>query len=148
MSGLSWLLALTLTLMHPAALEGPATHYAGKYIGRMTKGGTIYTANDMTAAVDARLWVLSPDSMECVGDDVLASRASFANRRLLVCSCANCIVVKVTDTGYLQQAGVVLDLSRRAYLALFGKLDGKQPVRAWVIDIAVSKSAGIIGHNG
>ena len=128
--GLSWLLMLTMTLRQPAALDGAATYYGAPYIGRPMRNGEVYTGDDMTAAIDAHLWVLSPDELGCVS---FAHRPCFANKRLLVCNNANCVVVRATDTGYLAQCGVDLDLSVRAYIALFGRLGGKQPVRAWVV---------------
>jgi len=134
--GLSWLLTLTVALSSPVALAGDATYYAAPYIGRPMRNGEPYDPQAMTCAVSAALWVLSPDDLGCVGDALFANRMCFANRRLLVCSNANCCVVTVTDTGdadAFARHGVVVDLSGGAYRALFGRLDGKQQVRAWVL---------------
>jgi len=126
MTGLSWLLTLTVALSAPVALAGDATYYAAPYIGRPMRNGEPYTGDDMTCAVSAALWPLRNNwGQRC-----------FAGRRMLVCSATNCVIVRVTDTGdadAFARHGVVADLSRGAYRALFGRLDGKQQVRAWVL---------------
>ncbi|MGI8550910.1 MAG: hypothetical protein ACR2PL_09015 [Dehalococcoidia bacterium] len=53
---------------------------------------------------------------------------------LLVCTQTSCLPVQVRDRGYLDQAGVLVDLSRAAYYTLFGGLGGAQRVSVYFMD--------------
>ena len=62
--------------------------------------------------------------------------------RLRVCTQARCILVEVRDRGLLDQNSVLLDLSRSAYVLLFGGLGGKQWVSAYFADALPLPRAG------
>ncbi len=122
MIDLRWyfIFAVVLGLAGPPTASGKATWYGPGYFNRPMRNGGIYTGNKMTCAVDTQMW-------DALGGKTLA-----------VCSVSKCVQVEVTDTGNLLEAGVLLDLSPRAFKALrdYGSPwdnDGQMQVQVWEV---------------
>ncbi len=90
------------------------TWYCDPYIGRLTQSGEVYTAADFTTAVPVELW----DELR--------------GHHLMVCTPADCVLVRVNDTGYLSAWNVLLDLSPRAFRQLAPLGLGVLDVQVWV----------------
>lgn len=112
---LSWL-ALVAALNRPPDMVGRATHYHDYYHGRLTRSEEVFDQGALTAAVDDRLW------------------PEMRDRRLLVCAGAKCVVVRVNDTGYLADAGVMIDFSKRAFGELAPLGQGIVRIEMWIIE--------------
>lgn len=108
---------------HPAHAEiygyaGWATYYGiedGVRPGDVMYDGTPYNPDDPTITSGSVLFPI--------------------HTWLLVCSQVKCIEVQVRDRGYLDQYGVLLDLSRAAYYTLFGGLGGRQWINAYYLSL-------------
>ena len=88
---------------------GKATYYAGKFIGRKTTNGEIFTSNDLTCA-----------HMYYKFGTML---------RVTNIKNGKSVIVRVNDRGGFDKYGVAVDLSRAAFKRIANVKDGKVIVK-------------------
>ena len=108
--------ALLATLSRPPDMEGRATFYHDYFEGRLTRNEEIFRQDGLTAAVDDSRW------------------PGLRGKEVVVCADTTCVKVRVTDTGYLSEWGIAVDLSKRAFQRLAPLRQGIVEVRVWVME--------------
>jgi len=111
---LTWL-GILLVLSRPPDMLGKATHYADYFEGRLTRNEEVFDQEKLTAAVDDGMW------------------PGLRDEKLLVCGEEKCVIVRVNDTGYLAEHGIVVDLSKRAFTELAPLRQGVVKVKVWML---------------